>query len=60
MGWLKTFDRLHQPDIALLYQIGLIQSVAVIAARNRNDHAQMRQNQLFRRFQITAKLAFRQ
>ena len=47
---LKTFDGLHQADIALLNQVRLIQSIAVISARDRNHNAQMRQNQLFCRF----------
>ena len=60
MRWFKAFHRLHQAHIALLNQIRLIQTIAIITARNRHHHAQMRQNQLFCRFQIAAQLALRQ
>ena len=53
---LKTFNGFHQADIAFLNQVRLIQSITVISARDRNHNAQMRQNQLFCRFQISFNL----
>lgn len=49
---IKAFDGLHQTDIALLDQIGVRQTVAQIAPRNRNDQAKVGKNQLARRFDI--------
>ena len=57
---LEAFDRFHQADIAFLDQVGLVEAVAVVAAGDGNHHAQMRENQFFRRFQIAVLLALGQ
>ena len=49
---VEALDRLHQTDIAFLDQIGVRQTVAKVAAGDRNHQAQMRKNKLACRFQI--------
>ena len=50
---VEAFDRLHQPDIALLDQIGLRETVPVIAAGDADDEAQVSGHQLPCGIQIT-------
>ena len=45
---VEVLDRLHEPDVAFLNQIGMRQTVAQKAAGNRNDKPQMRQDKLLR------------
>jgi hypothetical protein len=42
---IEALDGLHQADIAFLNQVGLVESVAEIAARDRNHHAKVGENQ---------------
>ena len=43
---VESLDRFHEPDIAFLYQIGLLQAVAHVTAGDRYDHSQMGHYQL--------------
>ena len=50
--WIKALYRLHQPDVAFLYKVGMGKSIAEIAAGDRDDQTKMRENQLARGFDI--------
>jgi hypothetical protein len=51
---IEALDRLHQPDIAFLNQVGLRQSIARVAARGRHHDPQMGHDQLPCRIEIVA------
>ena len=55
-----AFDGLHQADVAFLNQIGLVEAVAVVTARDGYDHAQVGKDELFGGFEVAFLLTLGQ
>src|SRR3546814_1291864 len=53
---VEALDRLHQADVAFLDQVAERQAVAVVAARDVHDEAQVRMHQLARSEEHTSEL----
>ena len=49
---VETLDRLHQPDVAFLDQVGLGQSITGVASRDMHDETQVRHDQPAGRFEV--------
>ena len=49
---IETLDRLHEPDAALLDEVGLRQAVAGVSAGDPGDETKMRQDQTPGRVQV--------
>ena len=49
---IKVFDRLHEPDIAFLNEVGVRQPIAQIPARNGNHKAQVAYNERLRGLKV--------
>ena len=52
LGEVKSFDGLHETDIAFLNQIGMGQAIAQVLARHAHHEPQVRHDQLTRRIEI--------
>ena len=55
-----AFDGFHQADIAFLYQVGLVKAVAVVAAGDRYNDAEVRKDQLLGSLYVASHFAFGQ
>ena len=53
-----AFDGFHQADVAFLDEVGLVEAVAVVAAGDGDDDAQVGQDELFGGFDVAAYFAF--